>query len=190
MRRGQIMRGELTVAREQALFAFGRFVVERGIAPTYRDLSTMLGGISTNAVADRIAGLLAGGYIERRRAGISRGMVLTTKGRELVARSGVEVEATPDEDDRSVTIACLLDGLGVPRGMPIHDRIVHALEALALIVDNAMGVIVRILAADDEADDVARLESYRAIAADVRKVKAKHDAEDAALAQLGTMGQL
>lgn len=64
------------------------YISQRGYAPSVRDLSDAMGGISTNAVANHIAACVKKGYLSKA-SGIARSLTLTEKGRQLIASDAI-----------------------------------------------------------------------------------------------------
>lgn len=75
------MTGDDLTPRQYAVLRFlFRSTVERGIAPTLREIGDALGFTSTNAASDHLKALARKGYISRHPA-ISRGIAVTRAGR-------------------------------------------------------------------------------------------------------------
>lgn len=77
----------MTALQRQTLDFIASFIDRHGYPPAHRDIAIHWGGISTNAVNDRLRQLEARGLITRR-AKVARGIALTQLGKEKAGRAG------------------------------------------------------------------------------------------------------
>lgn len=82
-------RGDITARQLEALRIIDRLINERGFPPTFKELAGELGVVSTQAVYEFLARLIARGLLLRH-ARTPRAMTLTPAGRELLARLPIE----------------------------------------------------------------------------------------------------
>lgn len=69
-------------AQEETLRYIWRWSQEHQFQPSYREMAKAFGGISTQAVQDRLRGLDKKGYLQM--SGRARGLRITDKGRQYM----------------------------------------------------------------------------------------------------------
>ena len=77
----------VTTRQVEVLRAIARLREQMGIPPTVRELAGDLGIASTQGITDHLRALEKKGLIERRPL-VSRGLFLTTAGRQLLGQQG------------------------------------------------------------------------------------------------------
>ena len=71
-------------AQHKTLIFISAYIVLYGYPPTFREMADHFGGISTNAVNDRLIGLERKGYISTPEDKRSRSIRITIKGKEYL----------------------------------------------------------------------------------------------------------
>lgn len=86
---GGVVSGKpLTAVQRDTLVAINRHMATVGYPPTLREIMVVFGVSSTNAMSDRLLGLLRKGYL--RRDGVrSRALLLTSRAEKLLRELGV-----------------------------------------------------------------------------------------------------
>lgn len=123
------MPGTLTERQELILTEIGRHVRDRGIAPTIREVMAAVGISSTSVTTYHMRKIERAGYI-RRRAVLSRGIVLTGAGGAWLAKRGIDVAQAPDKAQTAALEAAARLVVTEPTAKHL-EALASALEAVA-----------------------------------------------------------